>query len=179
MSHRSQSTTWPEAMEDSGAWMGLALATLMALFASAGPAQAQQGVAAATGSDAQVTYAEDVAPILVENCVACHREGSIGPMPLTTYDEVKQWAPLIKFRVEERIMPPWHIDPTIGIQEFQNDRSLTEQEIETIATWVDEGAPAGDLDAAPPVPEERDPDTWRLDEEAGLGEPDLVIQSEP
>ena len=149
--------TWLESLKDRGAWLGTALLALLALFVGAAPAQAQDVVASASDAEAEVTYAEDVAPVLAENCVACHREGSIGPMPLTNYDEVKQWAPLIKFRVEERIMPPWHIDPTIGIQEFKNDRSLTEEEIDMIATWVDNGAPAGNLDEAPPIPEERDP----------------------
>ena len=169
---------WDRIMDHIARAGSLALTALLMLSLTTISAQAQDVVAAAD-ADAEVTYAEDIAPIFVESCVACHRDGSIGPMPLTTYDEVKQWAPLIKFRVQERIMPPWHIDPTIGIQEFKNDRSLTEEQIDLISTWVDNGAPAGDLSAAPPIPEERDPNTWRLDEEAGLGQPDLVVKSEP
>ena len=36
---------------------------------------------------AQVTYAEDVAPIIQENCQVCHHPGAIGPMSLLTYDD--------------------------------------------------------------------------------------------
>jgi len=179
MRDRSQSMTWLEAVKDRWVGMGVAIATLLAFFGSALPAQAQDQVASAADANAEVTYASDIAPILNENCVACHREGSIGPMPLTTFDEVKQWAPLIKFRVEERIMPPWHIDPTIGIQEFKNDRSLTEEEIDLISTWVDNGAPQGDPSVTPPIPEEEDAHVWRLNREQGLGQPDMVIKSEP
>ena len=162
-------------------WKGASLASLVALatVALTGPLAAQATFAAASSDDAEVTYAEDIAPLFNENCVACHREGSIGPMPLTTYDEVKQWAPLIKFRVQERIMPPWHIDPTIGIQAFKNDRSLSQDQIDMIATWVDNGAPQGDPSVKPPIPEEADPYTWRLNTEKGMGQPDMIIKSEP
>ena len=62
------------------------------------------------------------------------------------------WARSIKDRVAARQMPPWHIDKTIGIQQFQNDRSLTDEQIDTIVSWVDAGAPKGDpKDMPPPV----------------------------
>ena len=38
-------------------------------------------------------------------------------------------------------MPPWHVNPHIGIQEFKNDRGLTSDEIATIVQWVDSGSP--------------------------------------
>ena len=47
-------------------------------------------------------------------------------------------------------MPPWHIDKTVGIREFKNDRSLTDEEIETIVGWVDGGALPGDPKDMPP-----------------------------
>ena len=47
-------------------------------------------------------------------------------------------------------MPPWHIDKTVGIQEFKNDRSLTDEQIDTIVKWVDAGAPKGDPKDMPP-----------------------------
>ena len=43
-----------------------------------------------------------------------------------------------------RQMPPWHIDKTIGIQDFKNDRSLSDEQIDTVVRWVDAGAPKGD-----------------------------------
>ncbi|MDX1567833.1 MAG: hypothetical protein R3223_08525 [Longimicrobiales bacterium] len=158
--------------------MGASLAVLVALatLALTGPLAAQDF---ASADEAEFTYSEDIAPLFNESCVACHREGSIAPMPLTTSEEVKQWAPLIKFRVQERIMPPWHIDPTIGVQEFKNDRSLTQEQIDMVATWVDAGAPQGDPSLTPELPEAPSEYGWRLDEEAGLGEPDLVVRTDP
>ena len=73
------------------------------------------------------TFTRDIAPIFQTKCEACHRPDSIAPMSLRTYDEVRPWARAIRARVEARQMPPWHIDKTVGIQEFKNDRSLTDR----------------------------------------------------
>src|SRR5947209_10045469 len=66
-----------------------------------------------------VTFTKDVAPILERSCQNCHRPDSIAPMPLLTYEQVRPWARAIKQNVVLRNMPPWHIDPNIGIHEFQ------------------------------------------------------------
>jgi len=124
-----------------------------------------------------VTYAKHVAPILQRNCQICHQPDSIAPMALMTYDEVRAYAPMIKDRVERRMMPPWHINRSVGIQKFKNDRGLTVEEIATVSAWVDAGAPFGDAADMPPPVEFPDPDTWRLVDE--FGEPDLIIPSEP
>ena len=71
-------------------------------------------------------FTKDVAPILQDKCQACHRPGYIAPMSLVTFEETRPWARSIKARVAARQMPPWHIDPTVGIQHFKNDRSLTD-----------------------------------------------------
>ena len=70
------------------------------------------------------TFTKDVAPILQEKCQDCHRNGSMAPMSLVTYEETRPWAKAIKERVVTRNMPPWHLDKTVGIQHFQNDISL-------------------------------------------------------
>jgi len=31
-----------------------------------------------------VTWSEDIAPILYDHCTSCHREGEIGPFPITS-----------------------------------------------------------------------------------------------
>ena len=126
---------------------------------------------------AAVTFAKDVAPILQENCQVCHQPDSIGPMPLVTYDDAKSYARTIKAKVAARLMPPWHIDRTIGIRDFQNDRSLSDAQIDTIVRWVDGGAPLGDPDDLPPPKTFPDPTGWQLAEE--FGPPDLVIKSAP
>ena len=134
---------------------------------------------AATAQD--VTYAEDVAVIVRDNCVRCHRAGTAAPMVLETYEQVRAFAPLIKKAVETRTMPPgWYIDRTVGIQDFKNDPSLSEREIETIVNWVDSGTPAGDLAQLPPPREWRaDHEYWQIEQDFDWGPPDMIITSPP
>jgi hypothetical protein len=124
-----------------------------------------------------VTYARDVAPIVQQKCQVCHQPNSIAPMALVTYDDAKKYARRIRTKVASRLMPPWHIDRTIGIQQFKNDRSLTDEEIATIVRWVDAGAPLGDAKDLPPAPVFPDPNRWHLAD--NFGAPDLVIRSRP
>jgi len=123
------------------------------------------------------TFAKDVAPILQEKCQACHRAGSMAPMSLVTYEETRPWVKDIKQRVVARNMPPWHIDKTVGIQHFQNDISLSDEQISVIARWVDAGAPLGDPKDMPPPKQWPTDDGWQLAKQ--FGPPDLIIKSEP
>ena len=109
--------------------------TVLALVATSAPA---------AGQSAQVTFTRDVAPILQRSCQTCHREGSIAPMSLLTYEEARPWARSISQKVQTRTMPPWYIDKNIGVQGFRYDRSLSDAEIATIVAWVDAGARRGD-----------------------------------
>jgi len=124
-----------------------------------------------------LTYSRDVAPILQEKCVTCHNPEGIGPMSLMTYEQVRPFAPIIKDRTTKRIMPPWHIDPTTGIQQFKNDASLSDAQIELIAAWVDSGALRGDPADLPPPLDIPSGSAWQL--AAEMGPPDLVIRSTP
>ena len=63
-------------------------------------------------------------------------------MSLESYESVRPYASLIRAKVESRQMPPWPLDKGVGIQRFKNDISLTDQEIETIVQWVDQGSSA-------------------------------------
>ena len=101
-------------------------------------------VSAQSAAKPAATFAKDVAPILQRSCQQCHRPGSIAPMSLLTYEDVRPWARSIKARVSAREMPPWFIDRNIGIQQFKNDISLKDDEIAAIVKWVDAGAPIGD-----------------------------------
>jgi hypothetical protein len=132
---------------------------------------------AADQAPAQPTFAKDIAPILQARCQECHRKGSMAPMSLVTYEESRPWAKAIKQRVITRQMPPWHIDPTVGVQKFKNDMSLTQGQIETIARWVDDGAPMGNAKDMPPAKQWPAEDEWKAAKE--LGQPDLIIKSEP
>lgn len=97
-----------------------------------------------------VTYSNQIARILNQNCVECHREGQIGPFALGSYAEASGWAETIAEVVAEERMPPWHADPRYG--HFANDARLNQQDKAAIATWVAAGAPEGnqaDLPAPP------------------------------
>ncbi|MBI4888564.1 MAG: cytochrome c [Acidobacteria bacterium] len=137
----------------------------LVVVAATVPLQAGQSAAA----QAPVTFAKDVAPILQKNCQTCHRPGSIAPMPLLTYDQARPWARSIKEQVLLRQMPPWFIDKNVGVQHFSNDRSLTDREIDTIARWVDAGAPQGNPADMPPPRQFAANETWQI------GEPDVVV----
>jgi hypothetical protein len=98
--------------------------------------------AAAATIPAPVTFAKDVAPILQKRCQGCHRPGEMAPMPLLTYQQARPWAKAIREAVLLKRMPPWFADPRYG--KFSNDRSLTQQESDTLVNWADTGAREGD-----------------------------------
>ena len=123
------------------------------------------------------TYSRDVALILQDKCASCHNPEGIGPMPLLTYEQVRPFALLIKDRTTKRIMPPWHLDPNVGIQEFKNDMSLSEQEITTLSVWADAGAPEGDRAELPAPLKIASGAAWQLEKQ--MGPPDLIIRSAP
>src|SRR3982751_721377 len=121
------------------------------------------------------TFTKDIAPIFQAKCESCHRPDNMAPMSLITYEEARPWAKSIASRVGSRQMPPWHIDKTIGIQKFKNDRSLSDDQIETILAWVAAGAPKGDPKDMPPPRVWPNEDVWQL---AGkYGQPDLLVKS--
>ncbi|MBT6057055.1 MAG: cytochrome c, partial [Gammaproteobacteria bacterium] len=94
------------------------------------------GMQTAQAQDDEVTYNTHVAKILNENCVVCHQEGGIGPMQLSTFEQVRPWAPLIQLRVAQREMPPYAYDHGIGIQDLQAGWRLDQEEIDTVVAWV-------------------------------------------
>jgi hypothetical protein len=77
--------------------------------------------------------------------------------------------------VTSRVMPPWHIDKTVGIKDFKNDRSLTDEQIATLVRWIEGGMPQGKAEDMPPAPTFADPMNWQLVKE--FGAPDLVLKS--
>ncbi|HEX6162371.1 MAG TPA: hypothetical protein VFZ31_03325 [Vicinamibacterales bacterium] len=122
------------------------------------------------------TFTKDVAPIFQAKCESCHRPDSIAPMSLQTYQEARPWARSIRDRVASRNMPPWHIDPNVGIQHYQNDRSLSQKEIDTIVKWASNGAPQGDPKDMPAPIKWAEANGWNYEKKFG-GPPDLIIRS--
>ena len=121
---------------------------------------------AEAGHVGPVNYAEHVAAIVQNKCQACHRPGEVAPFSLSTYDEVRKHAAMLREVVAERRMPPWHADPRYG--HFQNDRSLSARERAVLLAWVDQGAPLGDVAKLPAA--RTFPKGWTI------GAPDVVFE---
>src|SRR5262245_53715600 len=132
---------------------------VLLLFVLAGALLWAATPAASQDAGPAVTFHKDVLPVLQKNCQSCHRPGQIGPFSMLTYKETRPWAKAIKQAVVTRAMPPWFADPQYG--HFNNDRSLKESEIATIAAWVDRGAPEGDP-ALVPTPTEWPAGGWQI-----------------
>ena len=137
---------------------------LLALVAMPSALLAQSG---------KITFHKDIEPILQANCQICHRPGGAGPMPLFTYEQVAPFAGLIEYKTGLRdvagAMPPWYIEKDIGIQDYKDDMSLSDEEIATISTWARSGTPQGDPADAPTPLVFDDSVKWTL------GEPDLIV----
>ncbi len=123
----------------------------------------------------EITFHEHIEPILQRSCQNCHRAGGVGPMPLVTYEQVAPFAGLIEYKTGLRdragAMPPWYVEKDVGIQQFKNDPSLSDEEIQAISTWARTGTPKGDPAVAPEPLVFDDSVKWTL------GEPDVVVRT--
>lgn len=114
----------------------------------------------------QVTFSEDIAPIVFKNCSPCHRPDEAAPFSLLTYQDVLKKAKTIMLVTGSRYMPPWPADPSYS--HFIGERRLSDEEIAMIQDWVLNDCPPGDPAKLPPVPE--------FPANSMLGKPDLVIK---
>lgn len=127
--------------------------------------------------DGDVTYYGDVAPILAQHCRgSCHEPGSVAPFSLTSYEEAWSKRELIAIAVQQRTMPPWFASDECT--QYVGDRSLSNEEIETIVAWADDDGPMGNAEdyVAPPMADR--PGLSRVDVSLSLPEP-YVPQREP
>ncbi len=113
----------------------------------------------------EVTYSNQIARILEERCVSCHRPGEIAPFPLMQYDEVVGWAPMMREVIDEGRMPPWFANPAHG--RFANDARLSDEQKKLFYAWVDNGCPEGNRADLP------EPRQWVTGWQ--IPEPDQVI----
>ena len=114
----------------------------------------------------KLTFYKDIRPIMLKNCVSCHRQGQSAPFPLVTYNDVVKHATTIKYATGTGYMPPWKADT--AYRKFVDQRILTASEIEQIAQWIQNGAPAGDAPAG---------DVPTLNTNSNLGKPDLILKA--
>lgn len=118
-----------------------------------------------------ISYAQTIAPILSDNCVSCHRPGGIGPWAMTDYNMVRGFSLMMREVLLTQRMPPWHADPTVG--HWANDRSISREELKTLVSWIDAGAPRGEGEDPLPQYAVHKP-VW-----GELGEPDLILDIPP
>ncbi|HET9161613.1 MAG TPA: hypothetical protein VFN88_13460, partial [Caulobacteraceae bacterium] len=115
---------------------------------------------------AKISYAKQIAPIVEQKCVACHQQGSIGPMELTSYEKVKGFAPMIREVLRTSRMPPYMADPSVG--HFDRDERLTPEQMKTMVHWIEAGAPRGE--GVDPLAQVK-----HVAPEWPLGKPDVVL----
>ena len=115
-------------------------------------------------------YATEVAPIIIENCVACHNQRGVGPFAFDSYMMVLGWSPMIREVLLNKRMPPMQVDPYIGHSD--NARYLPTKQLQTLIHWIDAGAPRG-LSKSDPLEqfELTDDGPWVL------GEPDYIVSA--
>ena len=104
----------------------MALAIAASAAAGAVAASATAKAVALQTSEQQVTFSRDIAPIIFDACVSCHRSGGPGPFPLTTYDEVRRRSTQIAQVTRSRFMPPWKVTLEVALvgQRLLTDRKL-------------------------------------------------------
>ena len=119
-----------------------------------------------TAAKGEITWSKQISRIVQEKCQDCHHANTAAPFSLVTYDDAVNWREMMKEVVLQRRMPPWHADPRYG--NFREERRLSQNEIDTVVAWINDGTPEGNHADLPPA---RDyPDGWRI------GEPDIVYQ---
>jgi len=157
-----------------GGWT-VTIAVALTMTAAVGLAVPFVVTAAQAAVPAAPTFTKDIAPILQRSCENCHRAGGVAAMSLTTYEEARPWARAIKQRTgigpKAGVMPPWYMEKNIGIQQYKDDPSLSDEEIATIAKWADSGAPRGNPADMPPPRQWADNAVW------AIGTPDLIVKS--
>ncbi|WP_339910196.1 redoxin domain-containing protein [Symmachiella dynata] len=114
-----------------------------------------------------LTFTKDIARVLNQHCVECHRPGEIGPFSLTDYDEVIGWADMMLETIDDGRMPPWHANPQHG--EFSNARHMPDADKQAFTDWVEGGMPYGDVKDLPELP--KFADGWLMPHE-----PDVVVE---
>lgn len=134
--------SWAERVRSSIGAGRLLRAIAGALIATVAAVGCGADAGGGSGGDGKLTYYEDIAPIVQDNCLGCHRSGGIAPFSLASYEDVVKVAPVMKAAVKSRRMPPWM--PGDDCTPLADARRLTDSEIETIVGWIDGDRAPGD-----------------------------------
>ncbi len=116
------------------------------------------------------SYETEIAPVILENCASCHREGGVGPFAMNSHAMREAWSPMIREVLMTNSMPPGQIDSHIG--DFVNDSLIGDSNVQKILHWIAAGSPKdGNSD---PLAEK----TWPATKWA-FGDPDYIIKVPP
>jgi len=118
-------------------------------------------------ADTVPSYVSDIAPMIIDNCVTCHRQFGVGPFALDSYVSLLGWSPMIREVLLNKRMPPAQIDPDIGHSD--SARYIATKDIQMLVHWLSAGAPRGE--GADPLEELR----YIENKDWLLGEPDLIV----
>ena len=117
-----------------------------------------------------VSYSDDVAPIIEQNCASCHRVGGIAPFAMDSHAMLQGWSPMIREVLMTKRMPPGQLDPHVG--KFSNDYNLAVADQQKLIQWIEAGSVKdGSVDPLAEL-------TWPESKWA-FGEPDLIVKLPP
>jgi hypothetical protein len=142
------------------------LAILCLVLLPSALARAEESKAASLPLPDSVNFAEDIAPLVFNNCTACHRTDQVAPFTLLNYEDVRKHAKTMLRVMTNGYMPPW--PPEAGHGEFRDERRLSARQVALFTKWVNAGMPPGDAAKTPPLP--KFPEGWTI------GTPDLVVK---
>jgi hypothetical protein len=100
------------------------------------------------------TWHQQIAPIVVKRCAACHKPAGVGPFALHTYAAAAPFAKRMAESVEAGRMPPYLASETATctpLHAYANDLRLTRDEQALLRAWADASAPEGDAQLAAPI----------------------------
>jgi peroxiredoxin len=118
-------------------------------------------------SNSEITFCKQIARVLNQHCVECHRPGEIGPFSLTDYEEIRGWGETMLETIDAGRMPPWNANPKFG--HFRNARVMPDADKQLLRDWVKAGMPHGEKADLPPPQEYSS--GWQLPRA-----PDLVLK---
>ncbi len=95
------------------------------------------------GYSQALTFYQDVQPIFQKKCFTCHQKKKNNFL-FDTYSMTKSKSSMIKFVIEENIMPPWPANNSF--QSYKHVRSLSEKDKKTLVDWLN-----GDMLMGKPV----------------------------
>jgi hypothetical protein len=144
--------------------VAVAATTAPGCLAEHGETEWEDPGSATGGGD--ITYHNRISRIIQNNCQTCHRKEGAAPFGLETYAQVTAKRKMIRYVIEDQIMPPWGAKHEPG--KWLNDMTLGAKDEADLLAWIEKGTPEGNPEDAPL------PLTWTTDWQ--IGKPDLVIQ---